>query len=250
MRDVHRKILIYGHRGAKKFAPENTITAFQIALDMGADGFELDTMLSADGVPVVIHDRVLNRTTNGMGCVNKKNVKELMHLDAGSWYSDTYRKEKIPLLEEVLAVFGQRSHINIELKNFENPFNGLVDRVCGLIKQFGLGEKIRFSSFIPFNLIRVRKIIPDAQLALLTEPDLLGKLLSSSLLRHLSPDFIHPHYSACTKQFIAKQHAMGRSVTAWTVNEREVLKQLVSNDIDGIITDDPALAVQIRSKHV
>jgi len=246
MRDEKRKVTIYGHRGAKKYTPENTFSAFQKALDMGADGFELDTMLSADGVPVVIHDRSLARTTNGIGFVNKKNVKELIDLDAGSWFSDRHHDERIPLLEEVLAEFSQRAQINIELKNFKNPLDGLPDRVGDLIKKNDLGENILFSSFIPFNLMRIRKIIPNAKVGLLIRPDIMGTWLSSSLLRNLSPEFIHPHYSTCTEPFIVKQHAMGRSVNAWIVNERKTLEALISQGIDGIITDDPALAVEVR----
>jgi glycerophosphoryl diester phosphodiesterase len=250
MRIEQQKVSIYGHRGAKKYAPENTIAAFQKALDVGADGFELDTMLSADGVPVVIHDRSLARTTNGIGFVDKKNVKELKLLDAGSWFSDTFHNERIPLLEEVLAQFGNQAQINIELKNFQNPFNQLPEKICIMIKKFDLSGSILFSSFIPFNLIRIRRIIPDAKVALLIEPDLLGRLLSLSFFRTLSPDFIHPHYSVCTEPFIASQHAMGRSVNTWTVNEIGMLKALISYGIDGIITDDPASAVSIRDKHI
>ncbi len=250
MRDNQRKIVIYGHRGAKKYAPENTIAAFQKALEMGADGFELDTMLSADNVPVVIHDNSLARTTNAIGHVNKKTVMELKSLDAGSWFSDLYKDERIPLLEEVLEKFGEQAHINIELKNFENPFNQLTDKVCCLIKQYDLRESILFSSFIPFNLLRIKKRIPDAKVALLIEPDFLGKLLSSSPLRFFSPDFIHPHYSVCTEHFIMKQHAMGRFINAWTVNEISTLETMISYGVDGIITDDPAAAVSVRSAYL
>jgi len=242
------KIKIYAHRGAKKYAPENTIPAFERALEMGADGFELDTMLSADGIPVVIHDRSLSRTTNGYGFVDQTTADELVKLDAGAWFSKEFQNVRIPVLENVLELFGEQAEINIELKNFESPFNSLPLIVSELVNKFGLGDKIIFSSFIPFNLIRIRRIIPEAKVALLLEPDFLGKWFSSLPLKKVSPDFIHPHYSLCTQAYISKQHKIGRKVNSWTINDEETMKDMIRRGLDGIITDDPALTSVVRDE--
>jgi len=241
-------VKIYGHRGAKKIAPENTIPAFEKTLEMGADGFELDTMLSADGIPVVIHDRSLSRTTNGNGYVDQKTISELKNLDAGGWFSEKYCDVRIPLLSDVLKTFGKKAQINIELKNFTHPFNSLPDKVYDLVCEECLLENILFSSFIPFNLVRIRKKNPNARVALLFKPDLPGKLFATSIFQSISPDYIHPHFSSCSSSFINKQHLMGRRINTWTVNDEEVIRELIEHGIDGIISDDPGLAVQIRKQ--
>ena len=241
---MQRRVKIYGHRGARKYAPENTIPAFRAALEQGADGFELDTMLSADGVPVVIHDRSLERTTDGTGLVDRTSSDHLMTLDAGLWFSEDFRGTRIPFLEEVLAELGQKTEINIELKNIHSPFDSLPEKVCQLVKQYNTVGHVLFSSFVPFNLVRVKKILPEAQVALLFAPDLMGRLLSTKWFRFLSPRFIHPHFTSCSARFINNQHEMGRIINTWTVNDEDKLIALAEKGIDGIITDDPALAVK------
>jgi len=243
-----QRTMVIGHRGAKKYAPENTIPSFQKAIDLGADGFELDTMLSSDGIPVVIHDRSLARTTDGSGYVDRKNIKELMRLDAGSWFSESYRGIRIPLLNDVLHTFGNQTLINIELKNIHSPFDQLPEKVCNLVFKNNLVKKIIFSSFVPLNLIRIQKIIPKAKLALLISPDLLGKILSIKTLSWIAPDFIHPHYTSCSDRFITYQHAMGRKINAWTVNGIDLMDSLIRKRIDGIITDDPRHAIEVRDR--
>jgi hypothetical protein len=111
------KPLIIAHRGASAYAPENTLAAFKKAIDLGADGIELDVHLSKDGEVVVIHDRTIDRTSNGKGQVAEMSLKELKALDFGSWFSDEYQKESIPLLREVLELLKDwNGLLNIELK--------------------------------------------------------------------------------------------------------------------------------------
>jgi len=234
------KIFLYGHRGARKYAPENTLPSFQKAVEQGADGFELDTMLTADGVPVVIHDRALGRTTDGTGFVDQMKYKDLKRLDAGSWFSESFRNTKIPLLETVLDEFGGQTEINIELKNLHDPFDDLPVIVCDMVEKAAIVSKVIFSSFVPFNLLRIRKMIPDARIALLVAPDWLGKALASRILSFISPDLIHPHSLLCTNRFVSNQHTFDRKINAWTVNKTETCIELIERGVDGIITDDPA----------
>ncbi len=100
--------LVIGHRGASSLAPENTYAAFQMALERGADGLELDAKLSSDGVAVVHHDQTLDRTTDGSGLLSKQPLAMLEALDAGSSFNASYRGEKIPTLESVFEAFGER----------------------------------------------------------------------------------------------------------------------------------------------
>src|SRR5436853_1370309 len=115
--------LVLGHRGASGYAPENTLSAFNLAMDQGADGVELDVTLSADGVPVVIHDDTLDRTTSGHGPVGALTLAQLKRLDAGyaAQFGKQFAGERLPTLAEVFAAYGQRTFINVELKHDHSP---------------------------------------------------------------------------------------------------------------------------------
>jgi glycerophosphoryl diester phosphodiesterase len=136
------------------------MAAFEQALELGADGFELDTMLSAEGIPVVIHDEHLDRTTNGKGKVASKSASEIRQLDAGSWFGEQFVGEKVPLLENVLEQFKGRGIINIELKNFTHPFDGLVQKVIMMVKRMEMFEETIISSFFPGNITYLQRNEP------------------------------------------------------------------------------------------
>jgi len=154
---------IIAHRGANAVAPENTMAAFQLAMDQCADGIELDVMLSGDGQVVVIHDDTVDRTTNGTGRVREMSLQQLQSLDAGEG-------EHIPALEEVLAQFGGKCLINIELKNFSSIFDALPHEVAELIIQYELVDSVIVSSFNPFNFRRIRRRLHLARNSLATGP--------------------------------------------------------------------------------
>ena len=126
--------IIFAHRGASTYAPENTLASFRLALSQGADAVELDVRLSADGQVVVMHDPIVDRTTNGHGRVAQLTLTELRSLDAGSFFSEKYRGEKIPLLEEVFEAVGRKMFINVELKNSAATCDQLIEKVCALVK--------------------------------------------------------------------------------------------------------------------
>lgn len=239
------KPVIFAHRGSSKFAPENTMAAFKMAKTQGATGIELDVMLSKDLVPVVIHDRIVERTTNGKGKVDQKTCKELQDLDAGSFFSKKYNDERIPELEQVLKNFGQNFIINIELKNFHAPCDPLPEIVVGLVKKYGLHEMVLYSSFIPGNLRKIKKLAPESKVALLCPPGFRGKVFSSKIFFGLSPTCIHPFFKDITPDFLEKEHCDGRRVHAWTVNNEHDALPLIENNIDGIITDDPLLMMNL-----
>ncbi len=238
--------IIYGHRGASKYAPENTIAAFELALQQGAEAFELDTMLSADGIPVVIHDRTVGRTTDGSGNVDQLSSKKLRIMDAGSTFSVKYSNERIPLLEEVFAIFKDRALINVELKNYHNLSDTLPEIAMEIANRMDVLDQLLFSSFFPSNLDRIKQITPRAKVALLCSKGMLGFLLKSKLFLSISPDYIHPHFKDITKTFIKKQHDMNIKVNAWTVNQQADMIELINQEVDGIITDDPKLMHKIK----
>ncbi len=148
-----KKPLIIAHRGASAFAPENTLAAFRLAVELGADGIELDAKLSADGEVMVIHDQTVDRTTGGHGAVRELSLAQLKQLDGGHFKDVQYTGEPIPTLDEVFTEVGPRTLINVELTNYVSPLDALPDLVADLVIHHGLQDHVFFSSFHPLNLI-------------------------------------------------------------------------------------------------
>jgi glycerophosphoryl diester phosphodiesterase len=247
MRDWPRP-LILAHRGASAHAPENTLAAFKLALEQGAHGVELDAKLSADGEVVIIHDPSVNRTTNGQGQVSQLDLTALRELDAGSFFSDQFKGEKIPTLAEVFETIGKRAIINVELTNYKTPRDGLAHKVCELVRRFELQDSVLFSSFLPSNLARTRSLLPDVPRGLLALGGWIGWWARSFGFNFGDYQALNPGLSDTTPQQIARVHRLKRYVNVWTVNAAEDMRRLISWGVDGIITDDPKLAMEVLAQ--
>lgn len=237
--------VIFAHRGASAHAPENTLAAFKLALDHGADGVELDAKLTTDGQVVVIHDQTVKRTTGAEGVVRQMSLAQLKALDAGSFFGAQFAGEPIPTLGEVFAAVGQRTLINVEITNYTSVWDALPDRIADLVEEYGLQERILFSSFHPSNLLRIRRRLPDTPAALLTQEGGAGRLLRGWLGRLFAREYIHPYYTDVDRDWLDGEHRRGRRVNPWTVNDPVEIQRLYKLGIDGIITDDPLFARQI-----
>lgn len=225
---------IIAHRGASAHAPENTLSAFELALEQGADGIELDVMLSKDREIVVIHDASVDRTTNGSGRVKDMTLEELKRLDAG-------QGEKIPSLEEVFEVFGGKFLINIELSNYTSFFNSLPIEVAEIIQSHKLVDSVMISSFNPFNLARFRRRLPQVDLGLITLPNK-AKHWKYRFFRY---DAIHPEYQDVDQVLVAATHAQNKKINVWEVDEPNEIRRLAALKVDGIITNDPQLTRKV-----
>lgn len=238
--------IIFAHRGASAHAPENTLAAFQRALDDGAPAIELDVKLSRDGQVVVIHDQTVGRTTDGRGKVGELTLAQLKALDAGSWFDSAFRGERVPTLDEVFTTFGRRLFVNVELTNYASPFDQLVPEVALAVRQHDLGEYVLFSSFFPHNLSAARKLLPQVPRGLLAFPGFKGGI-QRVIGRFMDLQAEHPFISDVTAGTVASAHARGRKVFAYTVNNLDEMRRLIDSGVDGIFTDDPALALGVVS---
>lgn len=219
---------IIAHRGASAHAPENTLKAFQMALEQGADGIELDVMLTKDGRLVVIHDDTVDRTTNGTGKVREMTLAELKALDFG-------QGEPIPTLDEVFEGFGGKFLINVELKNYSTMLDRLPVTVAELVTAFNLAGSVLISSFNPLNLPRFHRRVPETPLGLLTLP---GK--ANGLTSHLFHfNALHSFHEDVDAALVAAEHAHSRQVNVWTVDDPAELHRLADLGVDAIITNDP-----------
>jgi len=227
------------HRGASAVSPQNTLAAFEKAVELGADAIELDVHLSADGVPVVIHDSNVDATTDGSGRVAELHLVQLKQLDAGSTFGPSFSGERIPTLEEVLQAFGRRALLNIELKSFSLRGNRLEQAVIGLIERYGLEDRVLLSSFNPFSLRRAKKLAPHISAGLLYAPDL-PIPLSRAWLAPLCPhEARHPKHTMVDADYMAQVRKHGYRVNVWTVDDPDEMHRLIELGVDGIITNVP-----------
>ncbi|GIP35713.1 glycerophosphodiester phosphodiesterase [Paenibacillus sp. J2TS4] len=229
------RTMIIGHRGAAMDAPENTLVAFQKALEQGAEGLELDIHLSADGEIVVCHDSTVNRTTDGTGAIRAMTVSDLKKLDAGVRYGEAFRGERIPLLSEVFEAIPKQIMINIEVKNV---YDGLIEgRLVDLLKRSDRLESVVVSSFRHQSLVRLKKLEPELKVGILYD-----ELYSHKGYADLSPVplySLHPHYINIGDEDIRELRESGYEVYVYTVNDEQSMRRMIASGVSGIITDCP-----------
>ena len=237
--DRMKRPLNIAHRGASLVAPPNTLAAFRRAAELGADGVELDVHLSADGVPVVIHDFTVDGTTDGSGPVAAMTLAELKQLDAGRRFGAPFAGERIPTLEEVLEAVGGRVLLNIELKSTSPRDTGLERVVIALVERHGLSQRVLLSSFNPISLWRAKRLAPHIAVGLLHAPELpfpLRRGWFGFLFRH---EARHPEHTMVNARYKAWAERRGYRVNTWTVDEPSEMRRLIALGVDGIITNAP-----------
>lgn len=226
---------ICAHRGASAAAPENTLSAFALAPRLGADAVELDTQLTKDGIPVILHDGNVDRTTNGHGRVKDLTLAEIRKLDAGSWKSPAFKGEPLPTLESLFKM-PHRPFLNVELKigNPDDDVAKLADTVVALIQRYHLEKKLIISSFSGPALERVHERDPKIATGLLyggKTPDALPKGISA----------LHPMYPEVTADFMAFAKSKGLQVNVWTVDDPAEMRRLIALGVDSVITNVPGI---------
>ena len=237
--------LIIAHRGASAHAPENTMSAFNLAIEQNAEAIELDVKLTADEYPVALHDQTVDRTTDASGDVSSLFLSTVRELDAGTHFSRNYSYERIPTLEEVFDTIGHKTILNVELTNYATPRDMLPDIVAEMVIQHGLEDRVLFSSFLHMNLRRVKEILPQVPVAILSMKGFAGVAARRFMGRRVSPEFIHPHYKDLNTRLVEREKAHNRRIHVWTVNPRPLLQQMFSLGVDGVITDDPIKAREV-----
>jgi len=236
----HRHPLVFAHRGASGAAPENTLAAFQAALDAGADGIELDVSRCASGEIVVMHDNTVDRTTDGAGAISDLSLEAMRALDAGSWFGPQFAGERVPLLAEVLDAFGASLRINIEIKGRGRRGDGIEGEIAAMVRARGVQETVVISSFSLAALRRMREAAPDLQRALLFVSEAAAPLVWAWARRWAGAHALHPSTAGLDAAWVDRAKSRGYRVNVWTVNDPEVMRRMVAAGVDGIITDEPA----------
>ncbi len=237
---------VYAHRGVSSLAPENTMPAFKKALEYKADGIELDVQLSKDGVPVVIHDETLERTTTGSGMVKDHTVTELKKLDAGKWFSPAYWHTAIPTFEEFAGWVAETPlNINVELKTNKVRYEGIEQKVLDILKKYGLTERSVISAFNYDSLKTVREIDPDMSFAPLSSKRLAKPC---EFADSIGADSIHLNYRLINRRLLKHCSKNGIILRTYTVNSVFAMRKCFKMKIPAIITDMPHKAIMLKSK--
>ncbi len=242
------KPLNIAHRGASACAPENTLAAFRLALELGADGVELDVTLTQDGIPVVIHDDTVDRTTDGHGPIKEMSLKEVKLLDAGSWFGIKFKGEKIPTLTEALRVVGTRGIVNIELKSTSLQTDGIETATLAAVEDCGAAGRVLISSFNPFALQRMSQLDPRLPRGLLYADDLPIYLRRAWLRPVARPTALHPKHTLVSSRLVTWAHQHGYQVNTWTVDDPGKMEELVGLGVDAIMTNKPDVLKQVLQK--
>ena len=229
---------IFAHRGASGYAPENTLEAFQLAAEMGAHGVELDVHICRSGDLVVTHDETVERVSDGEGWVKDLTLSELKALRLNRTHPE-YSDARIPTLQEVFQLLKPTElRINIELKNSLIDYPELEKRVIDLAVREGMLDRVVFSSFNHFSMLRVKAIDPKLYCGLLYEASLVKPWAYAV---SLGMDAIHPHYSEVVTPGgnCAAAHKAGIEINTWTVNTPEALRAVLKEGADILITNYP-----------
>lgn len=239
---------VIAHRGASGIAPENTLSAFQKAVELGAGFIETDLQLSRDARLVALHDDTLERTTDGRGAVSSKTLEELRKLDAGSWFRDSNQKsvspfagERIPIIEEVLA-FGREHEIGLFLEVKPTGPSGAEHAIVGALHACGEVPRSVVLSFSPSVLKRVRDLEPLVVTGFLYSdrlPSAVGTAVDAGARQLL------PRTDRVTQELVTEAHAHDLKVVSWTADTADEMKKLLSAGVDGIITNYPDRLVDL-----
>lgn len=235
---------IWAHRGASAYAPENTIPAFKLALELGADGVELDVQETADGRLVVIHDETVDRTSDGSGRVVDMTVQQLKTLDFSNGF-EQYSGARIPTLREVYGLLRNTAMtVNVEIKCDEVMYWGIWEKCLALEQEMGMQGRILYSSFNHYVLRELLTCDPQAATGLLYRQALLDPWVYA---QHCGARAIHPHYRTALEcpGLLEGCARSGVDVNVWTVNEPEDMRALYEAGVNAIITNTPDVARQI-----
>jgi glycerophosphoryl diester phosphodiesterase len=227
------RTLIIGHRGASTTMPENSLGAFNLAIEQGADGVETDVRLSKDGRPVLFHDATLQRLNGNPSKICDLTVDELKQEDIG-------QGQTVALLDELFELLGNEILYNIELKDFGLRDQGLVDLVFEAVTAYGLESQVLISSFNPILVRRARGCFPLAvPIALIRGP---------GVYRHtgwtVDTGVENPHYSLVDRPYMTDVAASGRHIFTWTVDDVAEAERLVELGVHGIISNEPAYLLE------
>jgi glycerophosphoryl diester phosphodiesterase len=234
---VRDDVAVIAHRGAAGSTPENTVAAVRQAIDDGADWIEIDVQETRDGAVVVVHDRDFMKLAGVNLNVWDSTLEQLSEIDVGSWFDPGFSDQRVPTLANVLKVAKGRAGVLIELKYYGHD-ELLEERVVDVVERLDMINDVMIMSLNYAGMRKFRLLRPDWTIGLLAAQ-------AAGNLARLDVDFLAVSSRIATPQFIRRSEAAGKPVYVWTVNDALNMSRMISLGVDGIITDEPALAREV-----
>ena len=237
---------VFAHRGASGYAPENTLEAFALAGEQGAQGIELDVQLTKDGEVVVIHDETIDRVSTGKGAVRDYTLEELRRFSFHN-HKKEYEGVQIPTLREVLEqVKPGGMEVNIELKTGIYWYPGLEENTVELVKAAGMENRVIYSSFNHYSVQKILELDAEAETAYLYSDVLLNV---ENYAKNTGVCGLHPAvYHLKMADFLESYRRSGLKVRVWTVNDEADMRQFIEKDLEAVITNYPDRALRVRDE--
>jgi len=226
---------IIAHRGAAGHAPENTLVAFERAVELGTGFIETDLHLTRDGQFISIHDGTLDRTTNGKGTVHEFTLAEIRKVDAGLWYDRSYMGQRIPTLEEVLE-FGRKHDVVFYLEVKYEAAWGMHHALVAALQKSQSAARTIVISFDPKTIAAIRSLDASLMIGILVEDT---KIDAVKAALDAGARQLCPKSTLMTKKLVEQAHGAGLQVVTWTVNQVEEMQSVIATGVDGIMTDFP-----------
>ena len=231
--------IVFAHRGASGYAPENTLPAFELAAEMHAAGIEFDVQITRDHKLIIHHDRELGRTEDATGELSDWNFLDLRAMDVGSWYGSDFVGVRMPTPTEVVEAVGGRLLLNFELINDEPKLNGVGELLVALFRRMNLFDRAMISSFNPLALWEVRRLEPRIALGALWSADAPYYVQSPDWGDRIHPEAIHPRHVLVTEEMVTEAHSRGQRVHTWTVNDEKTARRMIDLGVDMVMGDYP-----------
>jgi glycerophosphoryl diester phosphodiesterase len=230
------------HRGASRYAPENTLAAFRRALEDGAPAVECDVRRTRDGHLVVIHDPTVDRTTDGRGAVGAFTLDALRRLDAGRWFAPEWAGERVPLFDDVLELVRGRALIKVEIKNDPIPADGIARQVVDAVRRHRMQEEAFIMSFDHQVTRAVSSADPQIATGILYAARLVDPV---SAARAADADGLCVHWGYLDREVVAQARGAGLGIFVWTVDDEEVFRSCLALGVDGVTSNDTRLLARM-----
>ncbi|PLR66418.1 glycerophosphodiester phosphodiesterase [Bacillus sp. UMB0893] len=247
-KEKHKDIVNVSHRGASGYAPEHTITSYQMGDKMHGDYIEVDLQMTKDGKLIAMHDETVDRTTDGTGLVKDYTLEQIKQLDAGSWFNEKYPQYanqdyaglKVPTLEEVFQKFGKNAKYYIETKSPE-VYPGMEKELLRLVNDYEINKKtLLVQSFSPLSLKTMNELDPSVKLVQLLSYKTNAVITDAEIaaIKQYAMG-VGPNYTYLNQDYVQKVVGSGLEIHPYTVNDKETMKKLIDWGVTGMFTNFP-----------
>ncbi|MFC0271081.1 glycerophosphodiester phosphodiesterase [Metabacillus herbersteinensis] len=247
-KEKHKEILNVSHRGASGYAPEHTISSYQMGKKMHGDYIEIDLQMTKDGTLIAMHDEALDRTTNGTGLVKDFTLDQIKQLDAGNWFNEKYPQYanpdylglKVPTLEEVFQKFGKNASYYIETKSPE-VYPGMEKELLRLVNEYDINKKsLLVQSFSPLSLLTMNELDPSVKLVQLLSYKANAAItdVEISAIKEYAIG-VGPNHTYLNQEYVQKVVNSGLEIHPYTVNDKETMNKLIDWGVTGMFTNFP-----------